>query len=47
MIYALLPCVFKLTAIAMVSNLPITRARQEAIATRLLRRDANDRVAIR
>ena len=40
MIYALLPCVFKLTAIAMVSNLPITQARQVAIATRLLRRDA-------
>ena len=39
MIYALVPCVFKLTAIAMVSGLPITQARQAAIATRLLRRD--------
>ena len=47
MIYALLPCVLKITAIAMVSNLPITQARQQAIATRLLRRDATERVAIR
>ena len=47
MIYALLPCVLKITAIAMVSNLPITQARQHAIATRLLRRDATERVAIR
>jgi len=40
MIYALLPCVFKLSAIGLVSGLPITPARQLAIATRLLRRDA-------
>jgi Na+/melibiose symporter-like transporter len=41
MIYALLPCVFKFTAITLVSGLPITQSRQAAIATRLLRRDAN------
>lgn len=41
MIYALLPCVLKLMAIAMVGGLPITPARQAAIANRLLRRDAN------
>ena len=41
MIYALLPCVFKLASIALVSGLPITASRQAAIATRLLRRDIN------
>jgi len=40
MIYALLPCVFKIMAIAMVRRLPLTRERHAAIVTRLQRRDA-------
>ena len=39
MIYALLPCVFKITAIAMVRRLPLTSQRHAAIVTRLQRRD--------
>jgi Na+/melibiose symporter-like transporter len=38
-IYALLPCVFKLIAVTMVKTLPITAARQAAISVRLKRRD--------
>ena len=39
MIYALLPCVLKLTAVAMIRNLPLTPRRQSLIAVRLRRRD--------
>lgn len=39
MIYALIPCVFKLTAIALVSGLPLTQQRHAAIISRLDRRD--------
>jgi len=38
-IYALLPCVLKMTAVGMMHNLPITPARQRLIAERLKRRD--------
>ena len=38
-IYALVPCVLKLSAVSMVSSLPITPARQRLIALRLKRRD--------
>lgn len=39
MIYALIPCVFKLTAIGLVSGLPLTQQRHAAIISRLDRRD--------
>ncbi len=39
LIYALLPCVFKMIAVAMMHNLPLTPRRQSLIAVRLRRRD--------
>lgn len=38
-IYALLPCVLKMTAVGMIYSLPITPSRQQMIARRLKRRD--------
>jgi Na+/melibiose symporter-like transporter len=37
--YALVPCLLKLTAVALMHGLPLTRSRQAAIAARLHRRD--------
>jgi Na+/melibiose symporter-like transporter len=37
--YALIPCALKLTAVALMFGLPLTRARQAAVAARLSRRD--------
>ncbi|HSQ06359.1 MAG TPA: MFS transporter, partial [Chromatiaceae bacterium] len=37
--YALIHCVLKLTAVALMFGLPLTRARQAAVAARLARRD--------
>jgi glycoside/pentoside/hexuronide:cation symporter, GPH family len=37
--YALIPCVLKLIAVALMHGLPLTRARQAAVAARLSRRD--------
>jgi Na+/melibiose symporter-like transporter len=37
--YALIPCALKLTAVALMYGLPLTRARQAAVAARLARRD--------
>jgi Na+/melibiose symporter-like transporter len=37
--YALIPCVLKLTAVALMHGLPLTQARQAAVAARLHRRD--------
>jgi len=37
--YALIPCALKLTAVALMFGLPLTRARQAAVAARLARRD--------
>ena len=39
LIYALLPCVFKLTAVGLMRNLPLTPRRQSLVAIRLRRRD--------
>lgn len=39
MTYALIPCLLKLTAVALMQGLPLTRARQAAVAARLHRRD--------
>ena len=38
-IYALVPCVLKMTSVGMIYGLPITPARQHMIAKRLRRRD--------
>ena len=38
-IYALVPCVLKMTAVAMVYRLPLTPSRQQLIVSRLKRRD--------
>jgi len=37
--YALVPCILKLVAMALMHGLPLTRARQAAVAARLRRRD--------
>jgi Na+/melibiose symporter-like transporter len=41
-IYALLPCVFKLIAVTMVKTLPLTPSRQAVISARLKRRDCTN-----
>ncbi len=37
--YALIPCLLKLTAVALMQGLPLTKTRQAAVAARLHRRD--------